>query len=191
MRSFYIKDRSCDSSVMIVHDNRDNSCYMITGRWGIRHDALSLYTMQGKLLAEIRQLSLGLFPKFGLYLDRQRVGTIGKTIGFIHELVYIKGLNWVIVGNIFSNRFKVFRNGHLVFSMVPDQSTNGIFNRVTVTQEADEPLALLVAVILNHWSHHRSRQRVKNAWGRLVPNNGTQLDWNIKIKKIDDELWSH
>lgn len=162
MRTLYLKDRSANSATTIVHDNQGNACYLLTGKWGLRHDALSIYTMQGFLLAEIRQLSLGLLPKFAIYQNRQKIGVIGKSLGFVREFVYIRELNWVIVGNVFTNHYRVFRNNHVVFTMEPESSNGGLYNRLTVTQESDEPVAVLVACVLNHWAHKKDRRGIRS-----------------------------
>lgn len=165
MRTLYLRDRANDHSTTIIRDNYDQACYLLTGKWGLRHDALSIYTMQGQLLGEIRQLSLGLIPKFAIYQGRQKVGTIGKSLGFVRKLIYIRGLNWVIVGNGLTNHYRVFRNNHVVFTMEPEVS--GFYNRLTVSQEADEPVAILVACVLNHWAHKRSTKKVKKLAPKL------------------------
>jgi uncharacterized protein YxjI len=180
MRTLYLRDRATDESTTIVHDQANNACYLVTGKWGLRHDALSLYTMQGRLLAEVKQLGLGLMPKFALYLGSQRVGTIGKTLGFVSEVVYIHGLNWVIVGNALTNHYRVFRNTTQVFRMDPDQATGGYYLTITVNQEADEPLAILVAYVLNHWAHRKLKApRKVRHWGfkhSAIPGMATSLN---------------
>lgn len=161
IRTLYLKDRATDTGATIIHDNRNDACYLLTGKWGIRHDALSLYTMQGTLLAEVKQLALGLMPKFALYQDGTRVGTIGKSLGFVSEVIYIHGLNWMIVGNGLTNRYRVFRNTHLVFQMEPTPETSGYYQQITVSQQSDEPLAILVAYVLNHWAHRKIKTPVR------------------------------
>lgn len=176
MRTLYLKNRANDHSATIIHDNFDQACYLLTGKWGIRNDALSLYTMQGQLLAELKQLSLGLMPKFAIYQNRQRMGTIGKSFGFVRELIYIHGLNWVIVGNAFTNHYRVFRNNHLVFTMEPEQ--NGLYCRITINQQADEPIAILIACVLNHWAnkHATARKWQRSHGWRWNRNSLPQLD---------------
>lgn len=135
-------------------------CYLLTGKWGLRNDVLSLYTMQGQLIAEVKQLGLGLLPKLALYQNRTKVGTIGRSLGLVSEFVYIHGLNWVIVGNVLTNRYRVFRNTHLVFQMEPTPQTSGYYQQITVSQESDEPLAILVAYVLNHWAHRKIKSPI-------------------------------
>lgn len=182
MRTLYLRDRATDQSTTIIHDQANNACYMVTGKWGLRHDALSLYSMQGRLLSEVKQLGLGIMPKFALYFGQQRVGTIGKTLGFVSEVVYIHGLNWVIVGNALTNHYRVFRNTTPVFKMEPDQASGGYYLTITVNQEADEPLAILIAYVLNHWAHRRLKAPKKvRKWQfkhshSAVPGMATSMD---------------
>lgn len=167
MRTLYLKDRANDQSATIIHDSADQACYLLTGKWGLRHDALSLYTMQGELIGEIKQLSLGLRPKFVLYQNHQRIATISKSLGFVREFVYIHDLNWLIVGSALTNHFRVFRNSHLVFTMEPDHDTAGLYCRLVINQQADEPAAILVACILNHWAHRGTSQKLQSRLPRL------------------------
>lgn len=130
--------------------------------------------MQGQLLAEAKQLALGIMPKVALYQGNNKVGTIGRSLGFVSEFVYIHGLNWVIVGNVLTNRYRVFRNARLVFQMEPSPETSGYYQQITVTQEADEPLAILVAYVLNHWAHRKIKSPVSlKGW---QPKWGTSPD---------------
>ena len=89
MRQLYIRDRSSDlHGTTVIRDKNGKSCYLLVGKWGMRYDALSLYAIDGALLAEVKQLTLGLLPKFALYVNRQRVGTIGKGLGFVQQVHY-------------------------------------------------------------------------------------------------------
>ncbi|WP_251547383.1 LURP-one-related/scramblase family protein [Limosilactobacillus caecicola] len=166
MRTLYLKNRANDRSATIIHDNLHEARYLLTGKWGLRHDALSLYTMQGDLLAEIKQLSLGMLPKFGIYVNHHRIATICKSLGFVREFIYIRDLNWVIMGNALNNHYRVFRNNHTVFTMEPEKSSGGLYCRLTINQESDEPVAILVGCVLNHWAGTRVTRRMK----KLLPN---------------------
>ncbi|MDN3537494.1 hypothetical protein QPX96_08190 [Limosilactobacillus fermentum] len=100
MRTLYLREHGGQrQATTIVHDEFNNACYLLTGKWGLRQDVLSLYTMQGSLLAEVKQVTLGLWPKFVLYQNRQRVGVIAKSLGFVRQVIYIRGLNWMVVGS--------------------------------------------------------------------------------------------
>lgn len=153
MRKLYLRDHSTDlHGTTVVRDDQGRSCYLLAGKWGMHHDVLSLYAINGELLAEVKQLSLGLLPKFGLYEHRQRVGTVGKSFGFVRQVVYIRGLNWIIVGSPLSNRYRVFGAGKLVFAFKPVQFSGSYCHELRITRKEDEPLAILVASVLDHWA---------------------------------------
>lgn len=180
MRKLYIRDRSTDlHGTTVIRDKDGKSCYLLVGKWGIKHDVLSLYAIDGALLAEVKQLSLGLLPKFALYVNRQRVGTVGKGLGFVQQVVYIRGINWIIVGSPLTSRYRVFRGSHLVFSIQPVELSSGYCHELKVNNQSDEPLAILVANILNHWARHGDQEPV---WARLLkrsPRLRTSLPFSI------------
>ena len=172
MRQLYIRDSSTDlNRATVIHDASGHSCYRLAGKWGIRYDALSLYTMSGELLAEAKQLTLGLTPKFALYLNRRQVGTIGKSLGLFHELIYIHGLNWIVVGSLVSGRFKVFCGSR--FAVEPVPNTGGFCSCLSVTNQADEPLAILTATIINRWARHHDLQPLRERLRQLNPMSST------------------
>lgn len=153
MRSLYLRDHSTDlHGTTIIRDAQGKSCYLLVGKWGMHHDVLSLYAINGELLAEVKQLSLGLLPKFALYQHRKRVGTVGKSFGFVRQIVYIRGLNWIIVGSPLGSRYRVFGAGKLVFALNPVQFSGSYCHELRVTKQDDEPLAILVASVLDHWA---------------------------------------
>lgn len=180
VRQLYIRDRSTDlHGTTVIRDQKGQSCYLLVGKWGMHHDALSLYAISGELLAEVKQLTLGLLPKFALYVNRQRVGTIGKGLGFMQQVVYIRGINWIIVGSPLTSRYKVFRGSHLVFSIQPVEFSGGYCHELKVSNEADEPLAILVASILNHWARRGDQEPLLARLRKCNPTWGTSMSFSI------------
>ena len=136
MRQLYIRDRSSDlHGTTVIRDKNGKSCYLLVGKWGMRYDALSLYAIDGALLAEVKQLTLGLLPKFALYVNRQRVGTIGKGLGFVQQVIYIRGINWIVVGSPLTSRYRVFSGSHLVFSIQPVKLSSGYCHELKIIKK--------------------------------------------------------
>lgn len=182
MRQLYLRDHSTDlHGTTIIRDQQGQSRYLLAGKWGLHHDVLSLYAINGALLAEVKQLSLGLLPKFALYQHRQWVGIVGKSFGFVRQVIYIRGLNWIIVGSPLGNRYRVFGGGRLVFAIKPVQLTGTYYHELQVEREADEPLAILIASVLDHWARggQVNRQRVSFTNRSLEGD----LGMNFKIKQ--------
>lgn len=95
--------------------------------------------MQGSLLAEVKQVTLGLWPKFVLYQNRQRVGVIAKSLGFVRQVIYIRGLNWMVVGSPLSDRYRVYQGNRLVFSTSPLEDTGGSTKQFTLPTKTKNP----------------------------------------------------
>ena len=175
MRQLYLRDHATDlHGTTIIRDHQGRSCYLLVGKWGMHYDVLSLYAINGALLAEVKQQSLGMLPKFSLYLNRQRVGTVGKSLGFVRQMIYIRGLNWFIVGSPLAGRYRVFQGSRQVFSLQPVEFTGSYYHELKVEQKADEPLAILVASVLDHWARHGQRdpKHLRFRRARLADNFG-------------------
>lgn len=175
LRQLYLRDRATDpSGATVIFDSHGVKRYLLVGKWGMMRDALSLYAMDGQLIGEIKQLSLGILPRFAIYIHRQKIGTISKSLGFVREVIYIRGLHWIIVGNPFADRYRVFKGGRLVFVLEPVDKTGGFFHQLTVVNEEEEPAAILVASVLNTWARHSSRSSAKVRFGRRLKYNATE-----------------
>ena len=56
MSEFFIQDRQLSSITRtIVKDEKGKSLFLMVGRWGTKGDALSLYRLDGTLVASIKQ----------------------------------------------------------------------------------------------------------------------------------------
>ncbi|CAM3257698.1 LURP-one-related/scramblase family protein [Lactiplantibacillus plajomi] len=171
MRQLYFSRNSFAKGARVVRDAHNQSHYLLVGRWGRRQDALSLYAIQGELLAEVRQTSLGLLPKFDLYYNRQNVGSISKTLGFWHEMIYVRKLRWIIMGSLTAEAYRVYHGTDLVMTMRPVVTTNGEAFELAISDQATEPICLCIAAVLDHWQKPTNQQRTK------VPGKGLQINF--------------
>lgn len=184
VRKLYIHQHANDlRGASVIKDEYGKSRYLLVGKWGIRQDVLSLYSMDGSLLAEVKQLSFGLLPKFSIYQDHQQVATVGKSLGFVREVIYIRGLNWIIVGNIISDSYKIFHGASLIFSLQPVKFSSGYYHELSVTEPEDEPVAILIASVLDHWA--RKGDRKTSRFRSPANNYNLQEDLSLKFKYKD------
>lgn len=165
----------------MIFDSKGVKRYLLVGKWGMMRDALSLYAMDGQLIGEIKQLSLGILPRFAIYIHRQKIGSISKSLGFVREVIYIRGLHWIIVGNPFADRYRVFKGGRLVFVLEPVDKTGGFFHQLTVVNQEEEPPAILVASVLNTWARHSSRGIAKVRFGRRFNCDTETADFHCRF----------
>lgn len=176
MRKLYLRSQSASTkNVTVVHNIHGQQAYLLTGRWGLRADVLSLYSISGQLLAEIKQASFGLVPRFHLFQNRQQVGSVGLSLGFSRELVYIRGLNWIVVGHGSQNRYRIFQGRRLVCDIQPVEKSGFTVSELTVNCEVDEPLSLLLAAVLNHYAHRGSQVPLRSRLAQYWKSKQAQL----------------
>lgn len=66
---------------------QENRFFLMVGRWGTKGDALSLYAMNGNLVAHIKQISLTFGNRFEIYKEFEKVGTMQKFL--IGRVIFI------------------------------------------------------------------------------------------------------
>ena len=152
MRQLYLNQAALSArATTVIRDADNQSRYLLVGKWGLRSDVLTVYLIDGSLEAEVRQESLGLLPRFRLVYHRQTVGRVSKTLGVIREVLFVRGLNWVIMGNLNSGKFRIYHGRDLIatISRVTDSGATVV---LTVDQPNHEGLVICLAAILDRWA---------------------------------------
>ncbi|GBG95141.1 hypothetical protein LFYK43_16000 [Ligilactobacillus salitolerans] len=171
MRSLYAQRLGFTKKGVTTIKNENNEIiYFITGRWGRVHDALSVYAVSGDLLAEIKQSSLGVFPKFDLYSNGKKVGSLRRYYGVSSEMLFVKGLNWFLLGNLNNFRYKIFSGRDLVMRTGDTYKNGQLCIKFDFYSQSDEPLCLCVAAILDHWA----------TGGKKVKQKKHNLGWQTR-----------
>ncbi|KRO05063.1 hypothetical protein IV54_GL000455 [Levilactobacillus paucivorans] len=167
LRTLYLNEAALSAkATSVIRDDQNQSCYLLVGKWGLRADVLSVYTIAGALEAEVKQESLGLLPKFRLIYHRQTVGRVSKTFGVIREVLFVRGLNWVIMGNLNSGHFRIFRGRDRIATITTMAGSGGETVELVVDQLDNEPLIICLAAILDRWAKHQQGALLpKKAWG--------------------------
>lgn len=172
MRTLYIHQHANDlRGATTVKDEHNNTAYLLVGKWGLRQDVLSLYATSGELLAEIRQLTLGILPKFAIYQNHRQIGVIGKSLGFLREVIYIRGLSWIIVGNVLKESYRVYHGTQLVFIFKSQVQDGQTYSVLQVTDERLEPVCIVISGVLNHWARRSDKLSMPKKAGILYNNN--------------------
>ncbi|WP_125583333.1 LURP-one-related/scramblase family protein [Levilactobacillus cerevisiae] len=158
MRTLYLNQAALSAkATTVIRDTSNQSCYLLVGKWGLRADVLSVYTIAGDLEAEVKQESLGLLPKFRLIYHRQTVGRVSKTFGLIREVLFVRGLNWIIMGNLNSGHFKIYHGRDLIATIDQVSQSGGGTATLAVDQPDHEALVICLAAILDRWAKHQQQ----------------------------------
>ncbi|MCT4488172.1 LURP-one-related/scramblase family protein [Levilactobacillus parabrevis] len=191
MRKLYLNQAALSAKATTVIRDADNeSRYLLVGKWGLRADVLSVYTISGALEAEVKQETLGLLPKFRLLYHRQMVGRVSKTLGVIREVLFVRGLNWVIMGNINSGHFSITHGRESVASIDRVSQSGGGTIELTVDQEDHEALVICLASILDRWGKKSQGSAIpaKQIWApHALPTGGvTPFIGESKRSNLED-----
>lgn len=177
MRSLYAKRIGfTKKGVTTIKDKNGKIVYFITGRWGLVHDVLSVHAVSGTLLAEIKQSSLGLFPRFDLYSNEKKVGSLRRYYGVRTEMLFIKGLNWFLIGNLSNFRYKVYAGRAWIMQTGDIEKYGQSFIKFKVQRQEDEPLCLCVAAILDYWASNGKTSREKQHHFHLFSHERPSFD---------------
>lgn len=159
MRQLYARRRQFSlQRTTVVKDSNNNVIYTLMGAWGSRQGVLSLYYIDGRLAAEIKQRSLGVFPKFELYQGNRQIGSLRRHYGVGRDMLFVKQLNWLVIGNLMTFNYRVFHGRELIMQITEVAGTSGTDLEFTITHEEDEPFCLCIAAILDYWAHSGKRQ---------------------------------
>ena len=103
-------------------------------------------------IAEIKQRSLGFWPKFELFSDRKLVGSLRRYYGLGTEMLFVKKLNWLILGNSLTFNYKIYHGRRCVLSLHEVELASGNYLELTIADINDEALCLCIVAILDFWA---------------------------------------
>lgn len=149
---YYIDAQSLkDSGMSVVKDSNSKPVYILTGRHGIANDGFTLHSIAGAELGDIRQKTVGIFPRYDLYVDRQKVGSVKKMAGVWREFIFVAGLNWMIIGNLLANQYHIYHGVKSITTIAEAGTASNTVFKLDIPREEDVVAGLLLAAILDHW----------------------------------------
>lgn len=169
MRNLYAhRHRLSTQGATKIVDEKSKAIYLVVGNWGRHQDVLSVYAISGELLAQIKQHRFGIFPKFELFRNNKKVGSLRRINFGNKDLILIKGLNWVVMGNLINFAYKIYHKQTLIMSLQEVMLPSGKFLELAINNEIDEPVCLSIVAILDYFAsssqkkpHSRYRLQVR------------------------------
>lgn len=159
VRLFIKKEYETIQDRMIVTSDSGEKLYLIVGKWGRLGDKLSVYSMNGKRIVEARQVVLSVFPKFRIYQDGNKIGTIKKRPGLqgLRKPYFtVTRLNWVITGDYDEQIFTVRRFTKNILTIEKHVSFTGEFSILTFENQNIAPVACLISQLLDHYGQDKA-----------------------------------
>jgi uncharacterized protein YxjI len=162
MPTLYIRQQpSAIKGVSTVLDAQEKPLYLLAGKRGLRQDSFSLYTLSGELLGEIKQTSLGISPSYNLYQNQRLIGQLKKIWGVWHEFIYIRNLNWLVMGDLTQNQYRIIYHTQTIMRIMPVLLKSGTHYELEITDDSDQASCILIAAVLNHWAYQQPKARIK------------------------------
>ncbi|KAF1302404.1 hypothetical protein IV487_08925 [Enterococcus saccharolyticus] len=158
MSEFFIQDKQLSNVTRtVVKDADGHSLYLLVGRWGTKGDALSLYSMDGALVARIKQISFTFGKRFEIYESYKKVGTLHKIFNWPGDFYYINQLNWRVHGDIYNHRYKIHHFTKEIMRMDKASYLTGDYYVLSVVHDEDAPKCICIAAILDYWLYNRKK----------------------------------
>lgn len=171
MARLYIRqDLLASNTRTIIKDEDNHAVFLLVGRWGTRGDVLSLYKMEGEIVASIKQATFSFTPgaRFDLYQGFDKVGSLQRILSFNRDFYYVRRLGWVVIGQISQQEYRIMQLNRTIMTMSREILPNGNFYVLDIVDDADAPLAICIAAVLNYWL--QNRQRTGEQLKKYIPN---------------------
>lgn len=157
--------------VSTVVDEQQKPLFLLEGKHGLRQDGYTLYTLSGERLGEIKQITLGLSPDYQLWQNQRQIASLKKIWGVWHEFVYVANLNWLIMGDLTRNQYRVVYHTQTIMQIKPILLTTGEAFQLTINDQVDQIPCLLIAAVLNHWAYSQPKAFLRKFSVNLRLNN--------------------
>ncbi|MEI5994747.1 LURP-one-related/scramblase family protein [Candidatus Enterococcus mansonii] len=160
MSEFFIQEQQLSNVTRtIVKDENGQSLFLLVGRWGTRGDVLSLYAMNGELVASIRQTSLAFGSRFELYKGFEKVGVLRKVLNLTADFYYIRHMHWSVLGDIRNHSYSIYQVNRKIMEMSKATLFSGNYFSLDVVNDDDAPLCICVAAVLDYWLYNKTKKQ--------------------------------
>lgn len=174
MPTYYINEHLLSSKVRtVIKDETGKPVFLLVGKWGTKGDVISIFNLEGALLANVKQTSFTIQSKFELYQSYEKVGTLTRIFSFTKDFYWVKGLRWVVVGDISNQTYRIYRLNKEVMRMRKRRLSQRDMCEIVVTDASDAPLCLCIASILDYWVKKDNKEKA------LLVGNEIQPDFPI------------
>lgn len=164
MRKLYLKQQNSSSkqTATTVRDTDGKAQYLVTGQFGRANAFVHIYNDLGELVVEMEQVSYGLLPRFEIKTNHETVGSIGLSVGSLIDVVYVRGLSWLINGSLATGIYHAYHGQELLLTVKPTLLAQGPYNELTITHHENEALLIGITVVLNRWLFNAKPSPLKN-----------------------------
>lgn len=155
MIQLFIKQNNHNNQRMTVRDNRGQIVYIIEGRWGRKHDVISLYDINGQQLLGAKQTKQTPLPVFEIREAGDKLGTMRKhpgLFGIRDSYFTLHPHKWVVTGDFEELYFTVTKANHMIMECEKDLYDSYAVYNLMVDAEENMPLCSLLSILFDPYS---------------------------------------
>ncbi len=147
---FYVKPCAAESSLFAVYGAAGELLYQITGENSALSGKLFLMDSGGREAAKIRRLGTSEISRYSIFVQgKEQAGVLQNFIG-AKPVYRLYGVPWSFRGDVLSRSFDVIDvDGGVLMTHGRCWKGRGDCFAVTVTREADVPVCLSIAVVID------------------------------------------
>ncbi len=158
MAIYYIEQNLLSANVRtVVKDCEGKPVFLLVGRWGTKGDSISIYHIDGEILASAKQTAFSGRSRFDLFDHHEKVGNLSRLFTVKRDFYFIKKLHWLAVGDIKNQQYSIYHLNDKVMQMNKETNYKGDFYRIDVIKEYNAPLCICIAAVLDYWARNNSR----------------------------------
>lgn len=107
---------------------------------------LDLYDLKNKPLAKVLQKKLN--QRYVIQVSQQKPVYLTRLLSFTKEFAYLSQYKWFMTGDIRQGRYQVRTFKTIIFTQHQVMTPSGELTKITIKNQQDAKMALLVALIL-------------------------------------------
>lgn len=158
MAIYYIEQHLLSAKVRtVIKDGEGNPIFLLVGSWGTRGDSISIYQLDGEVLASAKQTAFSYKSRFDLYDHYEKVGSLSRLFSVSRDFYFIKKLHWLATGDIKNQTYKIYHFNDKIMEMTKETNYKGDFFKIEVFTESNAPLCLCIASVLDYWARRGSK----------------------------------
>lgn len=158
---FFIQEKQLSNVTRtIVKDEAGHSLFLLVGRWGTHGDVLTLYAMNGTLVAKVKQTSFAFGSRFDLYKGFTKIGVLRKLLTISSDFYYIQHLHWTVIGNIKNHRYAIYQVNKRIMTMDKTTLFSGDYFCLEIPNEENAPLCICIAAVLDYWLYNKKKHAI-------------------------------
>ncbi|AVH74913.1 hypothetical protein [Weissella koreensis] len=130
-----------------VTDQTDQIFYFLRGQLHKYYYQLQINDNKNMFLAEIKQASTGIIPRFKIQAGQKKIGSFGLALP-MHEIIYIQRINWIVLAHPKKREYFIFHGKKLLL--------HGYLNnkkqlQMDIHQTSDQALLVLLTAFLDRY----------------------------------------